>query len=370
MAPLLYRGAMDNDRVHKFAYRHRQMVADLLWLAAPAVAPVLDFAAAEELPTEGVRAGAGGLVQHRSDMAWCIPFKRGGQHGGGLGAGRPLLVMALEFQSTVHRRMGQRMRTYGTMLRQRVARRSESMPWLLPLVLYNGNDRWTAPGFIQDMPPLPSVAAERFLAPYQGWDYVLYSLERLRAQSSGTLAHLPLGNRVAATLRLQLVRTPEGVVRQFREEWARFPGPGETAIRSVLHTWAGALLADMGSSASVLPTLAQLERQSGSVEGEKNMATVSEVLAQEYRAKQQARGMALGIAQGVAQERARNLARLRRHAAIRFGLPTAQRLGELLGTAAATEQIERVSDWIIECERGEQLLARVSAMAADGGKSG
>ena len=100
------------------------------------------------------------------------------------------------------------------------------------------------------------------------------------------------------------------------------------------------------------------------------MATVSEVLAQEYRAKQQARGMALGIAQGVAQERARNLARLRRHAAIRFGLPTAQRLGELLGTATATEQIERVSDWIIECERGEQLLARVSAMAADGGKSG
>ena len=357
---------MDNDGVHKFAYRHGQMVADLLWLAAPAVARALDFAAAEELPTEGVRAGAGGLVQHRSDMAWCIPFKPGGQQGVGPGAGRPLLVVALEFQSTIHRRMGQRMRTYGTMLRQPVARRGGGQPWLLPLVLYNGNDRWTAPSFIQDLPPLPSTAAEPFLAPYQGWDYVLYSLERLLAQGGGTLAHLPLANRVAATLRLQVQRTPEGVVRQFREEWARFPGAGEAAIRSVLHTWAGALLADLGGSASVLPTLAQLEGQSGSGEGEKNMATVSEVLAAEYRAKHEARGMERGIAQGMAQ----NLARLRRQAAIKFGLPTAQRLGELLGTAASTEQIDRVSDWIIECERGEQLLARVSAMAANGGNSG
>ena len=354
---------MDNDGVHKFAYRHRQMVADLLWLAAPAVARALDFAAAEELPTEGVRAGAGGLVQHRSDMAWCIPFKLGGQDGIGQSAGRPLLVVALEFQSTVHRRMGQRMRTYGTMLRQRVVRRSGGMPWLLPLVLYNGTDRWTAPGFIQDLSPLPSAGAEQFLAPYQGWDYVLYSLQRLRAQSGGTLAHLPLANRVAATLRLQVQQTPEDVARQLHEEWARFPGAEEAAIRSVLHTWAGALLADLGGSASALPTQAQLEGQPGSVEGERNMASVSEVLAQEYRAKHEARGMERAIA----QERVRNLARLRRHAAIRFGLPTAQRLGELLGTAAATEQIERVSDWIIECERGEQLLAKVSAMATDGG---
>ena len=365
---------MDNDGVHKFAYRHRQMVADLLCLAAPAVARVLDFAAAEELPTEGVRTAARGLVQHRSDMAWCIPFKPGGQHGAGPDAGRPMLVVALEFQSTIHRRMGQRMRTYGTLLRQRVARRGGGMPWLLPLVLYNGNDRWTAPGFIQDIPPLPSTAAERFLAPYQGWDYVLYSLERLLGQSGGTLAQLPPANRVAATLRLQVERTPEGVVQQFREEWARFPGAGEAAIRSVLHTWAGALLADLGGSASVLPTLAQLEGRSGSVEGEKNMASVSEVLAAEYRAKHEARGRELGIAQGmergIAQGMAQNLARLRRQAAIKFGLPTAQRLGELLGTAASTEQIDRVSDWIIECVRGEQLLAKVSGMVADGGNSG
>ena len=100
------------------------------------------------------------------------------------------------------------------------------------------------------------------------------------------------------------------------------------------------------------------------------MATVSEVLAAEYRAKQEARGMELGIAQVAAQERARSLARLRRQTAIKFGLPTAQRLGVLLGTAVSTEQIERVADWIIECERGEELLAKVSAMVADGGNSG
>ena len=107
------------------------------------------------------------------------------------------------------------------------------------------------------------------------------------------------------------------------------------------------------------------------------MASVSEVLAAAYRPKHEARGRELGIAQGmkrgmaqgIAQGMAQNLARLHRHAAIKFGQPTARRLGELLGTATATEQIERVSDWIIECERGEQLLAKVSAMATDGGNS-
>ena len=31
---------MDNDAIHKFAYRHREMAADLLRLAVPELAPL------------------------------------------------------------------------------------------------------------------------------------------------------------------------------------------------------------------------------------------------------------------------------------------------------------------------------------------
>ena len=61
-------------------------------------------------------------------------------------------------------------------------------------------------------PPLQRADAVRHvryvaLAPFQGWDYILFSLERLL--TSGGLARLPLENRAAATLRLQAERTWE-----------------------------------------------------------------------------------------------------------------------------------------------------------------
>ena len=70
------------------------------------------------------------------------------------------------------------------------------------------------------------------------------------------------------------------------------------------------------------------------------------------------------------QERARGFARLRRQVATKFGAQTAERLSALLGTGIATERMDRVgdrvSDWIVECERGEDLLTRVSALVGNG----
>ena len=105
------------------------------------------------------------------------------------------------------------------------------------------------------------------------------------------------------------------------------------------------------------------------------MTTVSQARLgkwfEEFRAENVAQGVQQGIQrgmeQGIQQERARWLARLRRHAAIKFGAETAERLADLIGAAIAAEQMERVGDWIVECDRGEDLLARVSAMRANGG---
>ena len=213
-------------------------------------------------------------------------------------------------------------------------------------------------------------AARLALAPFQDWDYVLSSLERQLAAGRGGLAHLPLGNRAAATLRLQTERTPADLLARLRKEWLRFPGTADRATRKVLHAWAGALLADMGGAASALPSVDELEGLTGP-EGEKEMATVSEARLgkwfEEVRAEHVALGMEQGLQRSIEQERARCLARLRRHAAIKFGARTAERLAALLGPSVAAEQLERVGDWIVECDRGSDLIARVSAMLANGG---
>ena len=375
---------MDNDGLHKFAYRRREFFADLMRLAAPALAAELDFARAELLPTSSVAAAGGRFEQRHGDMAWRVPHRRGaGRHG----SHRPELIVVVEFQSTVEQGMAERMREYCRRQRESDAagRTDGGRPaLLLPLVVYNGSERWTAPGAAVELPAPWSTAARAALAPFQAWDYVLVSLERLLAAG---LAGLPLVNRSAATMRLQAERTPAGLLARLRKEWARFPGAADRPAREVLRAWAVALLADMAGTdvadaESALPTMDELEGLEGS-KGGTEMTTVSQARLgkwfEEFRAENVAQGVQQGIQrgmeqgiqqgieQGVQQERARWLARLRRHAAIKFGAQTAERLAVLLGAAIAAEQMERVGDWIVECDRGEDLLARVSAMRANGG---
>ena len=355
---------MDNDGIHKFAYRLAEFFADLLRLVAPALAAELDFGRAEQLPTSHVATAAGQFLQRHGDMAWRVPHRRGAMRRGS----RPWLVVVVEFQSTVHPQMAQRIGEYCRMLRESPAVRvgADGRPALLPLVVYNGSECWTAPGAVVELPAPWSMAARLALAPFQDWAYVLLSLERLLAAGGGGLARLPLANRAAATLRLQAERTAAGLLARLRGEWVRFPGVAERATREVLHAWVGALLASMAGAESVLPTVGELE----GLTGETEMATVSEARLgkwfEEVRAEHMAAGMEQGIQQERVRERARALARLRRQAAIKFGAQTAEQLAQLLGMAITTEQVERLADWIVECDRGAELLARVTAMRGNG----
>ena len=346
---------MDNDGIHKFGYGHRDLFADLMWLVAPALAAELDFARAEELPAAYVQPASGRFTQRFGDIAWRVPRRRNGE-----GGNAPEVVVLIEFQSTVDRDMAQRVRGYVGMARERLAERHDIPPALLPIVLYNGSDRWTAPGAVAELPGW-SLAARSELAPFQGWDYVLLSLERLL--SSGGLVRLPLENRAAATLRLQAERMPAKLVARLREEWAHFAGQTDAATRRILHVWTGALLADMGGAESALPAPPELEERKGGTD----MATVSQALFAEWLEEVRVEH----VAEAIEQERTRGFARLRRQVALKFGARTAERLSTLLGAGIATERMERlsdrVSDWIVECEHGEDLLSRVAAAVGNGG---
>ena len=350
---------MDNDAIHKFAYRHLEMVADLLRLAVPALAAELDLAAAKEVSPAHVGHRAGALEQRYGDMIWRVPFKTGALKDGT----RPYLLVLLEFQSTVNRNMHKRMRNYGLMLRERLvadgtAEREGGLPWLLPLVLYNGSERWTATGHGAELVAAPSATARRTLALYQPEDYFLFSLERLLAAGGRSLPQLPLANRAAATMRLQLGRTPRGFERRLRAEWARFPGASNDATRRILHTWAQTLAADMVDADGTALTLPSFEELAGLKE--KEMTTIAQADFREWQRKHTARG----VKQGIEQERRRNVAMMRRHAAIKFGAQTADRLAAVLGADPTAERMDQVGVAIMECDSGAELLARCSEAGA------
>ena len=86
-----------------------EVVADLLRLAAPELADELDLSTLERMPGEAVDTR---LLARASDMVWCVRFKRGRLAGGT----RSWLLLLVEFQSTVDRRMAQRVREYTSML--------------------------------------------------------------------------------------------------------------------------------------------------------------------------------------------------------------------------------------------------------------
>ena len=353
---------MDNDAIHKFAYRHLELVADLLRLAVPALAAELDLAAAKEVSAAHVGHRAGALEQRYGDMIWRVPFKTGALKDGT----RPYLLVLLEFQSTVNRNMHKRMRNYGLMLRERLVadgtvEREGGLPWLLPLVLYNGAERWTATGHGAELVAAPSATAWRTLALYQPEDYVLFLLERLKAAGGRSLRQLPLANRAAATMRLQLGRTPTDIEQRLRTEWARFSGTGNDAMRRILHTWAQTLVADIVEEDGTVPALPSFEELSGQ---EKEMTTITQAGFREWRRSHGERHEARGVRKGIEQERRRNVAMVRRLAAIKFGAQTADRLAAILGTNPTAERMDQVGVAIMECDSGAELLARCSEAEA------
>lgn len=361
---------MDNDSVHRFAYHDPDVFADLLRLTMPGLAAELDLARAEQVSAAHVGAGTGGLEQRHGDMIWRVPFETGRLANGE----RPYLLVLLEFQSTVDRTMAWRMRNYAAMLCERLvadgtAEREGGLPWILPIVLYNGSERWTAMNPATALMPAPSETAWRMLAAYQPDGYVLLSLEQLLAEGGGGLEHLPVANRAAATLRLQLGRTPDEIERRLKAEWLRFPGAGDEAVRRVLHTWATALVDDMVDDAGAAPPLPSFEELEGLTEGA-DMTTISQARLgkwyRDFREENVAKGIEQGVAKGIEQERGRSLAVIQRQVAIKFGTQTAARVAALLEAGMTAEGIERAGVALMECDDGDALVARLSATARSG----
>ena len=224
------------------------------------------------------------------------------------------------------------------------------------MVVYNGGERWTAIGEESHLAQVPSAQARRDLALLQP------QLYRRVDTARGAEQDWPKNNLVAATARLQSATTPDQIGPRLLTEARRFAGPALRAFRQAMHAWAKASWANEMGAEAAFPSFEELEQE------KQEMATILQERWAARRAEERelgrAEGRELGLVQGRELGRADERTRLRRQAALKFGAGTADQLADRLADLTAFEDLDRVADWIIECESGDELLSRLHFVAS------
>lgn len=183
----------NHDSGYKLLFSHPEMVRDLLtgfvhgeWLKDA------DFSTLTPVHGSYVTQTADPEQRH-DDLVWKIRIND-----------RWLYVyLLLEFQSSSDPLMALRMMVYVGLLYQDLAKRNElapdgKLPPVLPIVLYNGTPRWTAPVLMEELVTKPPVELESYVPRCR---YLL-----LDERQYGADVLNPLHNLVAALFRLETQR--------------------------------------------------------------------------------------------------------------------------------------------------------------------
>lgn len=190
--------ANDHDTGYKLLFSHPEMVRDLLtgfvqgeWLKEADFSTLTPVQGSYVTQTDDPE-------QRHDDLVWKIRLKD-----------RWLYVyLLLEFQSTTDSLMALRMMVYVGLLYQDLAKRNElapdgKLPPVLPIVLYNGQPRWTAPVTMEELVTPPPLGLGAYV-PRCG--YLLLDEGRYGADVLN-----PMHNLVAALFRLETQRGIEDV---------------------------------------------------------------------------------------------------------------------------------------------------------------
>jgi predicted transposase YdaD len=161
---------MDHDHSYKLLFSHREMMADLLqgFVTAEWVQAV-DLTTLERVYSSHV---SDDLRDREDDIIWRIRWQDGWLY----------IYLLVEFQSTVYRYMAVRLMTYEGLLYEGLIRSQQLMPRgllppVVPIVLYNGRDRWTAP---QDIAALIATAPGGLAIPRPRRPYQVIDVGRYR----------------------------------------------------------------------------------------------------------------------------------------------------------------------------------------------
>jgi len=186
-----------HDSSYKFLFSNPELVRDLImgfipddWLHT------LDYSTLEKVPGSYV---SDNFKQREDDIVWRV--KVGGEW--------VYLYILIEFQSTVNKYMALRMMVYIGLLYQDLIKQGKALPDgrlppILPIVLYNGSQNWTAVTNVADLiPAVPGSMAEfKPSLKYLLIDENVYTDSELAS----------LRNLVAAVFRLERNKDPSDIV--------------------------------------------------------------------------------------------------------------------------------------------------------------
>lgn len=311
-------------------------MADTLLGAARDVARHLDFSTLERLPASFVTEHLG---QRHADMLWRIRTTD---------AEWLYLMVLLEFQSTIDRRMALRMTDYTVRVlrglgRDELGPRSE-YPVVLPVVVYNGEQRWTAATDIRDLfGPVP-VELLGYLPRHR---YLLIDVQELDPGA------LPDDSVLAMIARLEQASTAEAV-EQLVAPLANMLGQiAEPELAETFRAWIRlVILRRFGSKGSELTR--KLEKE------EKGQMTTLLERARKWGEERDQLWLEKGIAKGRIEGRIEGERELvHRMVSRRFGRATAKRVLALLNNLSDPDDIAALADAVIECQTAAEFLERV-----------
>ena len=334
-------GVPVHDAAYKDLFSHPRMVEDLLrGFAAPEWSDALDFSTLEKLPAEYV---SDDLRRRHGDLVWRLRFREE--------TWLYLLVM-LEFQSTADPYMAMRILVYTGLLYQDLIRRGAfgddgRLPPVLPVVLYNGRPRWSAPVEAADLIAPVGEALARF-QPSQRY----FLLDERRCGEDD----LPRRNLVSALVALENSRSAEELPALLAalSDWVR--GPGEDELRRAFVEWVRRVLPRGRFAGAALPGIRDLEG------GGAMLAESAKEWTEQWLREGREQGLEQGREQGLERGRAEERALLHRLAARKFDAETAERLSGLLERLTDPERLAEVGDSIIECGTGADLLERAARL--------
>ena len=231
--------AEDHDSSYRLLFSHARMVADLLrgFVRAPWVER-LDQGSLEKRSEISI---GDRLDRREEDLVWCLYETDGAA-----------TYLLLEFQSSVDRHMALRMLAYVALLHQDLLRRGEvsgvqPLPPVIPLVLYNGVARWTAPLEVADLGRrLPGSERQQ-----PRLEYVVLDARR---------APLPAEENLAALLfELERGRTPEDIDRAVTRLSRLLAAPADAGLKRAFTTFLRQSLLPARFPGAAIPAIHDLE---------------------------------------------------------------------------------------------------------------
>ena len=218
---------MEHDASYKLLFSHARMVEDLLrGFVHEAWVREVDFTSLERVSGSYVSED---LRDREDDMIWRVRW----------GADWLYIYLLLEFQATVDRYMAVRLMVYVGLLWQsliqaRTLSPSGKLPPVVPIVLYNGRRRWTAPRDVAAL--IEHIPGS--LVHYR--PRLRYALLEERRYTERELA--PLHNLMAALMRLENSREPEEIQRVLAllADWLR--APEDDSLRRAFIVWLNRVL--------------------------------------------------------------------------------------------------------------------------------